>query len=887
MKRLISLILALIIVISSVSVFAREYYSGYDFMDDILKFDINDLLTGDSSAAEEEIDEEVKIMTLLETLGIWDDASISKDELLSMQEFSKVMSKVKLGTGNAFESIYDFNPTEEYATYNHAYTYLVEALGYSYKCRQYAGAEDANIIVAAEIGLLKEKPQNINSYITRGELAALIYKAINMDLCVIEYPAEGGTRHTVIEGKTLLNSVHNIFVKEGFVNGVPGINLYGTEKIRNGYFQINRQNIKNIGMDLTEYLGRNVQAYTRYDDSVEEYTLLAIYIEEKVEAFEIDFRDINYINSYEIGYIDENGNETVYSMPNFNYIVENGEQLESINDICDYTKNEGVIRFAASTDSREIDTAIISKYNYYVVNNIDTRLSRVVLRYHRTHNGLPYIQLDDKSATDVYIGGVKSDFSALVPGSIIKVLQCSSTGYVRIDALNQNEVSGAPEILYDNTVVVGGKEYRLAKDWEVFVQEKKNDTSIISSQRPKELELGVNTTFYIIDDIIAAYTSSQSYMYGYIKSVTKARTTIDPDITFRIFNQDGEWDNYKVTGDIEFEGQPNVSKETLLDTINSDDRIADFFDHPIRFRVNGENEILALDTIYESQYELESDEDIIFTQYLGMGKDWTNEHLGVDIPFFLSDNTVILVCPNGSEDEDDYKSISNTQMPSANGAIMVPTKIYNINEYRQVSLVVMTQKLGSTGTEGSCFYIQKITQAIIDPDNQIYGYKVYGKEFRSNGRANGFIRDAYFYADEKSLNKNAKDEEYNPDNVIEEGDFIQATVSGTDLISWSMELKGGIVPEPTPADDGVPDRTKTSSYSYVANGKFVRADALTGIWVAESDGIEWPTIPTVKAIINPTTREVIEATVSDFFEGDNVHFNATYGRGKFFIKNEF
>jgi hypothetical protein len=710
---------------------------------------------------------------------------------------------------------------------------------------------------------------------------------MNMDLCVIEYPAQGGTRYTVEEGKTLLNSVHGVFLMNGFVNGVPGLNVYGNDKIRDGYIQIDRQNIKSGGLDLTKYFGSRVQAYTRYDDVIDEYSLIAIDIDEKAEAFEVDFRDIDYINSYEIGYIDENGDEKVYSIPNLRHIVENGEQLESITDMCDYSENEGSIRFAASENAKEIDTAIIYKYNYYVVNNVDTRLFRIVPRYNRTHNGLSYIQVDDKAAMDVYIDGVESDYTSLTPGSVIKVLQCLSTGYLRIDAMSQGVLSGAPETIYDNTVVVEGTEYRLAKDWEVFVQKKKGDTSIISSQRPKELELGVNTTFYVIDGIIAAYTSSQSSQYGFIKSASQSRTSIDPDITLRMFTQEGEWVDYIISDKIEFEGQPNVSKDAVLAAFNDEERNEHFFDHPVRFRVSGENKLLAIDSIYESQYETDTADDIVFTQHAGMARDYTFEAVGMDIPFFMAESTIIFVCPDGSQDESEYKIITNTQMPTASGAILVPTKVYNLNDYCQISLMVVTKALNTSGGKEEWYYIEKITDAVIDADNQIYGKKISAKHFKGIDRGQGVLADVYFYADEKMMNKNEvgpEEDGYTEENIIEVGDFISATVVGNFVASWNTVLEGGIVPEPTPANDGISDKIKGKE-TYVAGGKFVRASAETKVWVANVDGVNTPVIPAVKAVIDPVDHKIIEADVSDFSEGDNIYYRWENGRGKFFIKN--
>ncbi|MBO5453184.1 MAG: hypothetical protein J6A69_04380 [Clostridia bacterium] len=892
MKKLISLILAVILVMSSVSVLASDFYDGYGFMEDVFMFDVGDFVVGEGleEDTDEGIDEDVELMKFLESIGLWDNSSISKDELLTMQSFSKILSKVKLGTENAFSKIYDRNPINEYATYNHAYTYLVEALGYSYKCRQYPNATDANIIVAAEIGLLNQRPENIHSYITRGELAKLIYKAVNMDLCVVEYPSDGGYTHTVVNGKTLLNSVHNIHRIEGFVNAIEGLNVYENEKIRTGYFQINRRDIKTGGIDVTKYFASRVYAYTRYDEYLGEHTLIAIKMDEDTKAFEVDFRNLTYVNDLEIGYLDENGNEEIFNVSNLRYVIENGEKLSSISQICDYDKNEGVIKFLSSTDSGTIDTAVIYKYNYFVVNNVDTRLFRIALRYNRKHNNLPYIQLDDHATMNVYIDGVKSDYSKLVSGSIIKFFECPSTGYVWINAKSKNAITDEVEIIDGNVVTFGGKEYRIARDWEFFVDQNKNNTSISSFQRPKELELGVNITFYEIDGIIAAYISNQSYQYGYIKSASQSRTSLDPSLTLRVFTQEGEWKDYKVSDKLEFEGQTGVSKDVLIEAFNDEVRISDFFDHPVRFRANGDK-IDAIDTIFESQFETDTDDDMVFTQYLAMARGQNFEDVGRDQPFLLSENTVVFVCPDGSDDESEFKVITNRQIPAAQNGIYVPTKIYNLNQAKQISVMVMTRGLEASGGSTAFYYIDKITKAVLDADDQIFGYKVSAKEFWSVERGVGSLRDTYFYVDEKTLNKNdvnPGEDNYTLDNIMEVGDVISGIVFGNEIATWNMVLKGGVVPTPTPADDGVSDKKNIAHNEYFAAGKFIYADTESGVWVTEVDGTQMPSVPAVGAIINPNTKKIVPATASDFLEGiDNVYYHWKEGRGKFFIKNEY
>ena len=78
MKKLISLILAVILVISSVSVLASDFYDGYGFMEDVFMFDVGDFVVGEGleEDTDEGIDEDVELMKFLESIGLWDNSKI-------------------------------------------------------------------------------------------------------------------------------------------------------------------------------------------------------------------------------------------------------------------------------------------------------------------------------------------------------------------------------------------------------------------------------------------------------------------------------------------------------------------------------------------------------------------------------------------------------------------------------------------------------------------------------------------------------------------------------------------------------------------------------------------------------------------------------------------
>ena len=256
LKKLLCVVLALSIIMSSFAAFSREYLAPYKFMDDIFRFDVGDF-AADSEDGSDLADADVNRIKLLYTLGIWDYVEKSKSALLTMTEFSIIMSNLRLGAENALKGVYaqNENVNDAKATYKNAFEHLLESLGYYYRCAQYGNSDEALLIVAADIGLISENPENINAFITRGELAKLISKALTIDLCTMEYTSTGGYKYTVAHGRNLLNSIHGIFEIGGFVNAVPGLAVYGGASVRDGYIQIERRNVNTSGLDLTSFLG--------------------------------------------------------------------------------------------------------------------------------------------------------------------------------------------------------------------------------------------------------------------------------------------------------------------------------------------------------------------------------------------------------------------------------------------------------------------------------------------------------------------------------------------------------------------------------------------------------------------------------------------------------
>lgn len=891
MKKIICLVLAFMLILPSLAVSAREYLPLYEDMDTVFRFDVGDFVEGDRED-EKVVTPAMKRMQFLENIGIWDDADKNENDLVTLTEFSIIMSRLRLGSYNALEDVYKNNENKENATYKNAYAYLIEALGYIHMCKEYNNTDESLLIVASQIDLLTEKPENINAYITRGELSALIIKALRIDMCVIEY-TDYGYSYNVAEGKNLLNSVHGIHEINGFVNAVEGLAVQGGSEVRKGCIQIDRRDVFANGLVLDEFLGARVRAYATYDENKDLYNIISIDYADDYQPVEIDFSDINSIRGNTIIYTDAEYDENELELSGLKNIVMNGEVIRSLEEV-DYRANEGKILITSSEKDGEYDTAIVSVYHYFISSYTDAFEYRLGINSGQKYNGLNYVQLSDKAVLRITVDGVVTPLEKIPSNAAFRVFQCASTGYTEIVVIT-GKLTGSVEAKYDEVVQIDGKEYILTKDILAHIEYCKEHPEVLPSQKIKELEVGLSTIFYVFENKIVSYSATNEYKYGYLKSVSESRTSIDPDLTFRILTQDGEWIDFNVVRNIEVDGKPNVSREELIYKVSND---LDIINNVVRYKANGKNELVALDTYIEDPLYENNDngftDDIHFEATVDLDLDWVDDWFSLSSEYFLSPDITVFIAPAGETNEDKFRVISGSQLPGTS----LPMKFYNANEYNQVRLALCTVALdqgtgGDSESAGPFYYVESIRKTVIDADNMEYGYRIMAKRINPKDTLNtaeaiGNLVDTSFTLSDDLLDKNfVLEGEFGYDDTkkIEVGDLIEATVIGGEAISWSMSLKGGVVGQLSSPDDGINDYKGRKTFDVYAKGKIVALDPASRIVLIESEGVKHPAYMNVTAVIDPSTNKIRLVSAADFREGDIVYTYIRYGRMYFMVKN--
>ncbi len=882
-NRLLSVLLVFALILSSGSALAVTEIPAKDIIDDIFKFDVGNF-AGEGEVIVGE-DPDVKKIEFLDSIGVWDDATKSKDALLTMTEFSIIMSKVKLGSENALLKVYEKDPDDNKVTYKDVFEYILHATGYYYRCAEFGNTPESILIVASDIGLVSQKPENINEFITRGELARLISKAITLDMCVIEY-TDFGYNYVVSEGKTILNSVHGIYDVSGFVNAIPDLSVYGGALVRDGYIQIERTNINTADMNVDEYFGTFVTAYAFYDDVINEYNLVYIAPQEDNAILEIDFNDIIDIKGNDIFYIDAEGTEYEVSVDGFKFIVENGKSLESIAEMSNFKTNEGKIRLVASEKSGGYDTAVIFKYDYYMTDYIDTINHRIGIKNGMLHNGNRYIQINDKKNNRIYVDYALADYTKIPVGRAVRVLQCVDTGYTEIVA-SKETASGEITMVYDNIVGVGGKSYRISKNMLNRIDECVGDETLSYNDKLRMPELGNKVTVYVVGGIVAGYTTGQEYQYAYLKSASLSRTSIDPEATIRIFAQSGEWLDLTFTDKVTLDGIPGKSKQVVSDFIvaNANTVIGEL----IRYKTTNEGLCNYLDTVISENNEAERTDDIARVKEnndgpIGVMASFDKWGLYSDsgtIPYYFKATTPIFVIPEDKDREDKYKLITPSSLTYGvtNNMIM-----YSPDEWNHLSVVAIHGEVEIENTSDDTetwLHVDNLRRVIIDKDKNEFGYRVMGMQFvnlRSKG--NGVCQKASYLITDEQYEDAVKG---GTDFVV--GDIIKISISKDKITKWEFlpGIERGtsrIAYEP-----GLHDIYKTvSNNKYIIMvGTVVKVDAENALMRINVGTPENPSYqvfsPRAKGIINATAKTTANASISDYYFGDKVYAIAAYGSG--------
>lgn len=302
---------------------------------------------------------------------------------------------------------------------------LVKLIGYDAQAINKGGYEKGYIAVASSLGFFKGLSTKSGEALTRGEVYRVVYNAINAPIYPdIIFPGE----HYVDDELTFLTEKLSIYKLEGVVTSTERSAAAGYTKAYSGRFKIGKMDISASGKNIDEYFASSVEAYCRYNEDDDEYSLVTIDYQRKNTKTVIKAQDIISYDNYIYTFDDvKRGRSSDEKISPLTEIVYNGTGITASNaSIVNMKPDNGSVILIDNTGDGKIDMALINDYEIACVDEVKTE-DRIVLT--KNIGGISQKRLDLDNTELYSSNGVAFDISALGEWNILNLAKNGYGGY--------------------------------------------------------------------------------------------------------------------------------------------------------------------------------------------------------------------------------------------------------------------------------------------------------------------------------------------------------------------------------------------------------------------------------------------------------------------------
>lgn len=716
-KRIISITLILAFCMSSVAfgaaniadVLDAEYKSQINYKDDVFKYDMDLIAKPDD---EEEVVEEipaevlkheraVKIVTALGLMKYRDDA-FNEDEILKTGDFCIIVDAI-LGMSDEYQ-------TKTNITHKDVLDVIIKALGYEYM------SEKSIMNKVYRENILNGISYNPEKYVSRGEMAQLLYNALNTPVMDI---AAAGKKivYTSSEDNTLLALLFGVEEIEGLVTAANGINLYSNKELKENYIEINRGSfLLEDGVDTTTLLGKKVFGLVEIEEGDKVIFLAEDNYKQSVLVPFDEIKDNGSSLSWNFNGI--KGKAYVSSIKNILY---NGTAYAGNAKLSEIASGEGTILFISS-NGNNYDAAIINKYETFVVERVSARDEKIYIADGLTFNGKRYIDLSENvnPYVSITLNGKSAKATDLGQGYVISVL-ANQNGYVQIDASNKT-VRGEIEEVMETESSLG--EAYLIKDKFYLVSSAYNNARKNGAKIPA-IELRLESTFKLnaLGHIAYIGDVDSAFKYAILKTVAVAEEGLDESIGIRIFTQDNKWNNYTLAKQVVIDGVKYSSFneiKTILKSIEAETK-----NTIIRYKLNTSKQISFIDTKVFNEDEEGSDIESISlgVENLSTSIEWNKGKTLPGTKYGILETALIFFQPEDLTAEEEYKVMKQKDLKQQEG---VTLNLYNLDDFFYSDLVVFQGKSVGSFPDGHRYMVvTKVMNSTNEKDEDVYVIEAY------------------------------------------------------------------------------------------------------------------------------------------------------------------
>ncbi len=437
---------------------------------------------------------------------------------------------------------YLFKP-KQIITYDEAICTVVSCLGYNL-FKDNISWPDQRLELAYQFGLLKDLTYIGSNAITENDIIILLNNALFADTVGYE---------NFQDNETALMRFHNAYEIEGVVTANEHTGLAGIDdSVPENSIRIETVNYLTTE-DYSEFLGYNVTGLCKEIDG--DPTIIYLETNTKTQITEFAGDDVQNVTSNKIEY--EIAGEQIkrVSYSETVKVIYNGGAYVGYGRIEDIDFSDTAVKAIDNSRDSVADVLIMTKYEDYYVSNIDAKNYAITDNLNGNRFPSTGININDSSINVYNSAGEIIDFKDIQIGQIASVAASQNNEIIEI-YINDKIVSGTlTGINKEEGYKIDSTSYKLSSNF--------NESNFI-------LNLGITADFYIgkTGKIIAVVLSSGEKAVGVVRNIFLNTEDIKYNSDFiqiKIFTSDGEFIKYDVVEKVRINGKNVKANVSLIE----------------------------------------------------------------------------------------------------------------------------------------------------------------------------------------------------------------------------------------------------------------------------------------------------------------------------------
>lgn len=635
----------------------------------------------------------------------------------------------------------NFRPDDK-ITFAEAVTIFTRALGYDVSAQDKGGFPNGYIVVAGQIGVLKNGVSaSAGEIATRGIAAMLAFNSLTIDM--MEKTGFGVNETYEVVDKNLLEDKLEVEKIYGQVTANKHSSLTGSSSLKEDEVVIKSGDksvtYKTNGTNASDYLGRNVIAYVK-EDRFDNYNIILIRFDSnRTNELAVEVKDIEGVNGNVVSYWenedDKKPEEAVVS--GSVKVFYNG--LLSTMTVADLANlKSGQVNFVDTDKNEEFDLIFVTEYKNIVVDEVSLVSYKISDKFN-----LLTLTLDPDDRT--------ISFKIIKDGKEISIEDIKEWDVLSVAMDKASPADASKFTVYVSDKTVAGKITEIEKD-EYRIGDKyyKIAANYVEANQP-ELKLNDEGIFYldIEGKIAAADTQTKAGSnYAYLVNA-EVKGTLDDTLQLKLFTKNGEVVIIDAAKKIKVNSSSNLTPEAAKNAIKSanNGEIAQL----ITYEVNADGKVYYVNTAVANSSQGTSLKNSFSLDFSGEEVEYksANNKLG---NFNLSDETIVFDIPANETNPENW-AIRNKDMFVNKTTYNVD--IFDLTEDLTAKVVIVKNSASQINSEASIAVVEKL--ALTQNDEGIAVHKLYAVQ---NG---------------EKIEINAKDTEtlVKQSGTLETGDIIQ------------------------------------------------------------------------------------------------------------------